>query len=162
VSGSCLLCRGRLGDPKLFRVQVWEDDLWRLSTTLLGEVAGLSYLEPKRHVRFIHELDGVEAATIGMALARSTAAIKAVTGAEVVYVYIFGGSLDHLHVHLAPFHEGGPLDDHMLKGETEERRLDSGVVVVTSNEFPLRPESEMREVAERLAARLATGAAPRR
>jgi diadenosine tetraphosphate (Ap4A) HIT family hydrolase len=153
--GECLLCRGRLGDADLFRVQVWEDDLWRLSSSVVGEVAGFSYLEPKRHVRYVHELDGVEASTFGNVLARCARTIKSVTAAELVYVYIFGGSFDHLHVHLAPFREGGPLNDCIVKGEVAEHRLDSGAVVVTSKDFPLRPESEMRDVAERLAAKLA-------
>lgn len=153
--GECLLCRGRLGDADLSRLQVWEDDLWRLSSSILGEVAGFSYLEPKRHVRYVHELDGVEASTFGSVLARCAGAIKSVTAAELVYVYIFGGSFEHLHVHLAPYLEGGPLNDCIVKGEVTEQRLDSGAVVVTSKDFPVRPESEMLDVAERVAAALA-------
>ncbi len=134
---------------------MWEDDLWRLSTALMGEVAGFSYLEPKRHVRYIQELDGAEAATFGTVLARCAGAVKSTTGAELVYVYIFGGSFDHLHVHLAPYHRGGPLNDGMVKGELAEYTLDNGAVVLTSKDYPLRPESEMREATERLAAALA-------
>ncbi|HEY3240364.1 MAG TPA: hypothetical protein VGL92_12410 [Acidimicrobiia bacterium] len=153
----CVLCRGHLGDAELFRIQVWEDDLWRLSTTLMGEVAGFSYLEPKRHVRYIQELDGAEAATFGTVLARCASAVKSTTGAELVYVYIFGGSFDHLHVHLAPYHPGGPLNDCMVKGELDEYTLESGAVVLTSKDYPLRPENEMREVAGRLGLSLSGG-----
>ena len=150
----CLLCRGRSADPELFRIQVWEDGLWRLSASLIGEVAGFSYLEPKRHIRYIHELDGPEATTFGTVLARCASAVKAVTGAELVYIYVFGGSFDHLHLHLAPYRRGGPLNDCMIKGEIDETLLNSGAVVHTSKEHPLRPESEMQEVAGRLAATL--------
>ncbi len=45
--------------------RVWEDDLWRLSLSGRGYVRGFGYLEPKRHVPHISDLDGDEAATFG-------------------------------------------------------------------------------------------------
>ncbi len=95
---ACVLCRGATGDAELQRIQVWEDDLWRLSTTVIGEVAGLSYLEPKRHIPHMEDLDGPEAQTFGSALARTSQALKDATGAEQVYLYVFGGGIAHLHV----------------------------------------------------------------
>ncbi|SFT43376.1 hypothetical protein SAMN04487904_10260 [Actinopolyspora lacussalsi subsp. righensis] len=130
------------------RVQVWEDPHWRMTTALLGEVPGFSFLEPKRHIRYLHELDGAEATTFGAVLAECMCAVKQATDAELVYVYVFGGSFDHLHVHLAPHHEGGALNDSMIKGEVVETELDSGAIVQTSEDFPLRPEVEMRKVAD--------------
>lgn len=149
---NCLLCRGVDGDPDLMRVQVWEDQQWRLTTALLGEVPGFSYLEPKRHIRYIHDLDGEEATTFGSVVAQCSQAIMEVTAADLIYLYVFGGSFDHLHVHLAPHHDGGPLNDSMIKGELVEQRLASGAVVQTSKDFPLRPEAEMRRVADEIRA----------
>ncbi|WP_200797526.1 HIT family protein [Streptoalloteichus hindustanus] len=134
------------------RVQVWEDSLWRLTTAVVGEVPGFSYLEPKRHIRYVHELDGAEAVTFGAVLAECSRAVREAAEAELVYVYVFGGSFDHLHVHLAPHHRGGPLNDHMIRGEVVETRLDSGAIMQSSKDFPPRPEEEMREVAERVRA----------
>ncbi len=30
----CPACRGAEGDPELHRLEVWSDDLWRLTTSL--------------------------------------------------------------------------------------------------------------------------------
>jgi diadenosine tetraphosphate (Ap4A) HIT family hydrolase len=117
----CRLCLGPSNDPELGRVQVWEDELWRLTTSVgPGDPsAGFSYLEPKRHVPHITDLEGDEAASFGGVLARCTRALKAATGADVVYVYIFGGGVAHLHVHLAPHREGDAYSDTIIKGEVE-------------------------------------------
>jgi diadenosine tetraphosphate (Ap4A) HIT family hydrolase len=80
-----VICRGPEGDEELLRVQVWEDELWRLTTSVSGDpVPGFSYLEPKRHIPSITELDGDEALTFGAVMARVTGALKEGTGAEVV------------------------------------------------------------------------------
>jgi diadenosine tetraphosphate (Ap4A) HIT family hydrolase len=117
----CALCQGPGSDAELNRVEVWSDELWRLSTSVgPGDpTLGFSYLEPKRHVPHIEDLDGAEAATFGAVIARCCRALKDATGAELVYVYVFGGGIPHLHVHLAPHTEGDALNDALLKGELE-------------------------------------------
>ena len=77
---SCVICEGTRGDPDRGRVQVWEDDHRRLTVAKEAEVAGFSYLEPKRPVAHITDLDGPEAATLGSVLARVTRALR--EGAE--------------------------------------------------------------------------------
>jgi diadenosine tetraphosphate (Ap4A) HIT family hydrolase len=156
---SCVLCRGSAGDPELGRVQAWEDDLWRLTTSVHPSetVRGFSFLEPKRHIPDVTRLDGAEALTFGTVLARATSALKEATRAELVYVYVFGGHVDHLHLHLAPHVEGDPLNDAMIRGEFVEEQLPSGAVAVISKDFPAVPEEELRSTAETIAARLAMG-----
>jgi diadenosine tetraphosphate (Ap4A) HIT family hydrolase len=61
-----------------------------------------SYLEPRRHISDGTALDGPEAANFGPVLARCARVRKEVTGAEPVYLYVFGGSVRHLQVHPAP------------------------------------------------------------
>ena len=61
----CPACRGAEGDPELHRMEVWSDDLWRLTTSLSAEVVGFSYLEPRRHIVAITAIDGDEARTLG-------------------------------------------------------------------------------------------------
>jgi len=153
---SCVICRGVDGDSEMAREQVWEDDLWRLTTAVVGEIAGFSYLEPKRHVRYVHELDGPEAGTLGHVLALTSAAIKDAADAELVYVYIFGDSVAHLHLHLAPHREGGPLNGSMVKGDLTEEILPSGAVMVTSAQFPPLPEADLRAAVDRLRSVLRT------
>ena len=156
-STNCTICRGDHGDAEFERLQVWEDRHWRLTVSLASEVAGFAYLEPKRHIPYITDLDGDEARTFGDALARCTRVLREETGAEVVYVYIFGGGIPHLHVHLAPHRTGDALNSQMVRGELSEEHLPSGVTRFTSKEFPPLPEDELRAVGLRVQRRLAAG-----
>ena len=158
----CTLCRGTAGDSDLNRVETWSDDLWRLTTSVgPGDVTlGFSYLEPRRHVSDITALDGAEAETFGAVLARCTAALKEATGCELVYVYVFGGSIPHLHVHLAPHVAGDALNDDLLKGEFETQELPSGAIAYLSKDYPALPEADCVAVADRVRALLSPAAAP--
>lgn len=151
----CALCAGPAGDPELFREQVWEDERWRLTMSREGYTTGFAYLEPKRHVPHIEELDGEEATTFGPTLSRVTRALKEAADAERVYVYIFGGGIPHLHVHLAPHREGDALNSNMIRGELIDEPLPSGAHRITSTEFDELPEAEIRRVIERTRERLA-------
>jgi diadenosine tetraphosphate (Ap4A) HIT family hydrolase len=153
-ASDCPICRGPAADAEMLRTQVWEDPLWRLTVSLSSEVPGFAFLEPKRHIPYITDLDGAEAATLGAVLAQATAALRAETGAELVYVYIFGGGIPHLHIHLAPHRAGDALNSQMIRGEISEEHLPSGLTLFTSKEFPPLPEAELRAVADRICTRL--------
>ncbi|HIC80669.1 MAG TPA: HIT family protein [Kiloniellaceae bacterium] len=144
------MCRGAEADGELDRIEVWQDAHWRLTFSLSSEVLGFSYLEPKRHISHIHSLDGDEAKTFGPALARCTAALKEATGADVVYVYIFGDGVPHLHLHLAPHRPGDALSDQMIRGEIVEEKLPNGMTRFYSEEFPGLPREDLQETAERV------------
>lgn len=139
-------------DAELGRVEVWRDGLWRLTTSIgPGDpTPGFSYLEPLRHIRYVHELDGAEAVTFGPVLARCTAALRQATEAELVYMYVFGGGIPHLHVHLAPHVTGDALNDSMLRGEFVARVLASGATAFFSKDFPELAEPELARVAGRI------------
>lgn len=158
----CAICRGREADPEMGRVQVWENEHWRLSTSIgPGDpTPGFSYLEPKRHIPHITDLDGEEAASFGAVISRCTRALRRATQAELVYVYIFGGGIPHLHVHLAPHRAGDALNEAVIKGAVEERALESGATAFVSKDYPPVPEHELREVAERVRLLLAGPADP--
>ena len=149
-NASCVICRGPAGDAELGRVQVWEDSRWRLTTATDGELAGFSYLEPKRHVPHITDLDGEEARSLGTVLAKVTRALKEATDAELVYIYVFGGGIPHLHLHLGPHRNGDALNDRMVRGEVTETRLPSGATSIVSKEFPPLPASVHLRVIERV------------
>ena len=144
----CIMCRGAEADGELDRVEVWQDAHWRLTFSLSSEVLGFSYLEPKCHISHIHTLDGEEAKTFGPALARCTAALKEATGADVVYVYIFGDGVPHLHLHLAPHRAGDALSDQMIRGEIVEKKLPNGMTRFYSEEFPALPREDLQEMAK--------------
>lgn len=154
AQADCILCRGTDGDAQLERIQVWEDPHWRLTMSLGAEVLGFSYLEPKRHIPHITDLDGEEARSLGTVLARAARVLRDETGAELVYVYVFGGGVPHLHIHLAPHRSGDALNSQIVRGETIEEKLESGATRTISKDFPPLPEEEQRRVARQVQQRL--------
>jgi diadenosine tetraphosphate (Ap4A) HIT family hydrolase len=154
TTSDCPMCRGAAADEELERIEVWQDAHWRLTVSTSSEVAGFAYLEPKRHMRYITDLDGPEAATFGPAMARCTRALKETTGAELVYVYIFGGGVPHLHVHLAPHRAGDALSDQMIRGEIVEEKLPNGMTRFFSDEFPALPRGQLMQVADEVRRRM--------
>ncbi|HEX5008121.1 MAG TPA: hypothetical protein VFV70_13470 [Hyphomonadaceae bacterium] len=150
TKSDCALCAGATRDAELERVEVWRDAHWRLTVSLSSEVAGFAYLEPLRHIPHITDLDGAEAAGFGPAIARCTRVLREVTWAEVVYAYIFGDGIPHLHVHLAPHRTGDALNDQMVRGELVEEKLPSGMTRFTSAAFPPLPRTRLEQVAKRV------------
>jgi diadenosine tetraphosphate (Ap4A) HIT family hydrolase len=146
----CLLCDGERAAGELNRDVVWEDDLWRLSMPRRGYTTGFGYLEPKRHVPYITDLDGAEAATFGTVLARVATALKSAAGAELVYVYVFGGGIPHLHLHLGPHRDGDPLSSDIIRGELEYQPQPSGAQRIVSRDFEEIPTADIVEVIERV------------
>lgn len=151
---ACLLCDGDATDARFGRIRVWEDDLWRLSLSGRGYVRGFGYLEPKRHVPHITDLDGEEAATFGPVLARVTSALKEAAEAELVYVYVFGGGIPHLHLHLGPHREGDALAADIIRGRVDAERDASGATRLVSRDFPEVSADELRRTAARARALL--------
>jgi diadenosine tetraphosphate (Ap4A) HIT family hydrolase len=145
----CAICAGPAGDTELLREEAWRDGLWRLSMSIEGYTPGFAYLEPIRHVPHIEDLDGEEAATFGPTLARVCTALKAATDAERIWIYVFGGGIPHLHLHLAPHREGDALNSAMIRGELEDIPLPSGAHQLISREFPEVPVDELRAVMAR-------------
>ena len=156
VKEGCILCRGKQADPELRRVQVWENNLWRLTISLEAEVLGFAYLEPKRHIPAITDLSGEEASTFGDVLATISRVLIEVTQAEQIYLYVFGGGLDHLHIHLAPHRTGDALNNRMIRGELQEEVLPEGGTRIISQEYPPLPEREHFKVADLVEQRLST------
>jgi diadenosine tetraphosphate (Ap4A) HIT family hydrolase len=145
----CALCRGPEADPELDRVEVWRDAHWRLSMSRRSPTLGFAFLEPIRHIPYLADLDGPEAATFGPAIARASTALREASGARLVYAYVFGGGIPHLHVHLAPNAPEGVLNTNLVSGEIQERRLPSGATEVTSRDHPDLADETVTAVIDR-------------
>ena len=145
----CAICRGPQGDDELDRVEVWRDDLWRLSMSRHSPTLGFAYLEPLRHIPYLADLDGREAETFGPVIARASAVLREASGARLVYAYVFGGGIPHLHVHLAPNIPEGVLAATLIGGEIEERKLPSGATEVISRDHPDLPDEEVAAIIRR-------------
>ena len=102
---------------KFQRRELWRNGRWRLTFSTYRQVFGFCYIEPIRHIRYITELDGVEANQFGTVLSQVSLAIKTVAGSEIIYVYIFGDHIPHLHVHLALHKPGDPFIDDVVRGD---------------------------------------------
>ena len=114
---NCDICNGT-ADTEFKRVEVWTNKNWRLTASTYSSVKGLCYLEPRRHITYITELDGEESVEFGTILSKTTKAIKEIFNAKLVYVYIFGGHIPHLHVHLAPHTEDDIFFGNIVKDES--------------------------------------------
>jgi diadenosine tetraphosphate (Ap4A) HIT family hydrolase len=114
-----------------------------------GSTLGFAYLEPIRHIPYLADLDGPEAATFGPAIARACAALRQASGARLVYAYVFGGGIPHLHVHLAPNAPEGVLNTALITGEVEEHKLPSGAGEIISKDHPDLPEEAVAAVIDR-------------
>jgi diadenosine tetraphosphate (Ap4A) HIT family hydrolase len=145
----CILCRGADGDEELDVVEVWSDDLWRFTMARHGPTLGFGYLEPIRHIPYLADLDGEEAATFGPLVAKASAVLREATGAPLVYAFVYGGGVPHLHVHLAPNIPDGVLSTMLISGPVETRRLPSGATEIISKDHPDLPEGELDTVIER-------------
>jgi diadenosine tetraphosphate (Ap4A) HIT family hydrolase len=156
VAADCIICHGRGDDEELERLEVWEDDLWRLTVSLSSETPGFSYLEPKRHIPFVTDLDGDEALTFGPVLQRVSHALRHATGSAVVYIYVFGDGVPHFHVHLAPHTAGDALNDRFVKGPVSEEKMPNGFTRIVSRDYPPLPEADLRAVAEAVRVRLSS------
>jgi diadenosine tetraphosphate (Ap4A) HIT family hydrolase len=156
----CVLCRGAGADVELDRVEVWRDGHWRLTVSLSAEVEGFAYLEPHRHISHIHALDGEELATLGPALARCTGALRDATGADVVYLYVFGDGVPHLHFHLAPHRSGDALNDRIIRGDIVEEKLANGLTRFYSETYPALPRDRLAQIAGNIRDRLKSSAPP--
>lgn len=114
MSTNCSICDGS-ADETFSRKELWRNDRWRLTYSTFRDIFGFCYLEPIRHIRYITELDGLEADEFGTVMSHITSALRAATGAKLVYVYIFGDHIPHLHVHLAPHVTGDPFTEEVVK-----------------------------------------------
>ena len=72
----------------------------------------------------------------------------------MVYVYIFGDGVPHLHVHLAPHRTGDALNDQMIRGELVQEKLPNGMTLFTSKEFPALPREQLVEIADQVRIRM--------
>jgi diadenosine tetraphosphate (Ap4A) HIT family hydrolase len=151
----CTICRGQAGDEELDRVEVWRDEHWRLSMSRSGSTLGFAYLEPIRHIPYLADLDGEEATTFGPAIARASRVLREATSGALVYAYVFGGGIAHIHVHLAPNAPDGVLNTELISGRVQHRKLPSGATEMTSLDHPELPEEEVAAVIERVRAGMA-------
>jgi diadenosine tetraphosphate (Ap4A) HIT family hydrolase len=83
-------------------------DTWVADHCIPPLVLGYLILKPRRHVTAVADLDPAEAADFGVVAQRLMAAMREVLSPERIYLFAFGESQAHLHVHLMPRYPGMP------------------------------------------------------
>lgn len=149
-AADCILCRGADGDEELDVVEVWREAGWRLTLARHGPTLGFAYLEPIRHIPYLADLDGEEAASFGAVIAHACATLREASGARLVYAFVFGGGVPHLHIHLAPNIPEGVLSTTLISGPIEERPMRSGATEIISADHPDLPPEEVAAVIDRV------------
>jgi histidine triad (HIT) family protein len=71
---------------------------------------GYLFVETRRHVAELAQLEPEEAAAVGRAAAGVAHALRERAGAEHVYAAVIGHHLDHFHLHLIARHPGTPRE----------------------------------------------------
>ncbi len=109
----CFICaKHQRADTE--KAAVYQDDLMYVGHVhaLDGPTAYRGYLmvEPKRHVPMLGDLTTPEAARLGVVLNCTAAALRANEDVEHVYSFVFGDSVPHLHVHVAPRYPDTPRE----------------------------------------------------
>jgi diadenosine tetraphosphate (Ap4A) HIT family hydrolase len=107
---SCLACEVASGRVRPSGGTIYEDDFWQLAHSVSPvQLDGWLVLVSKRHVTDVGALTADEAAALGPIVARASAALQSVLGAERVYVCSLGREPHlHVHFHFVPRRPGMP------------------------------------------------------
>ncbi|MEY2477686.1 MAG: hypothetical protein QOG87_3001 [Actinomycetota bacterium] len=81
---------------------VLRTDLWSACVAEGYAAPGWLFLQTRRHVEGPMAMNSEEAGELGLDVAHLSGAIKAVTGAEKIYVLAYGERFPHFHMVLLP------------------------------------------------------------
>jgi histidine triad (HIT) family protein len=111
----CLVCRKHRGEVTVFGGIIHEDDLISIShAQLFGEekdhYLGHVFVESKRHVPELADLNAQEAQAIGLWISRVARALLQTENMEHVYSFYIGDGVPHVHVHVIGRRPGAPRE----------------------------------------------------
>jgi ATP adenylyltransferase len=118
---ACLICAKHRGEgPLSGGVKVWEDEHCRVfhrPTDRTGTaVLGYLFVESRRHVPYLADLDDDEAAAIGRTVKRVAVGLRTELNADFVFSAVAGMSHAHFHQHVFARHPGTPADYDWMNG----------------------------------------------
>jgi diadenosine tetraphosphate (Ap4A) HIT family hydrolase len=108
----CPICDKHRGEGFLVGEVLYEDESVFISHAPPGVVSGyLGYLfvDAKRHVRGLAELEEEEACALALVVSRLARALEQEAGAEHVYAFVFN-HIPHHHVHVVARYPGTPRE----------------------------------------------------
>ncbi len=110
-AGDCAICARETADHEPEGGWVLRTEHWSACVAPGFDVPGWLFLELRRHAEGPMAMSPAEAAELGGHLVDVSAAIRAATGAEKVYVIAFGELYPHFHVLLLPRMPFAPPDE---------------------------------------------------
>ncbi len=112
-------------------------------------IAGWTIIDLIRHAETLDQLTEEESRELGSLLVRTSAAIRAATGCERVYLLAFAEAARHVHVHLVPRHGHDPRTDAWAVADHYRAVAEGRAAPAT--------ESDSIAIAQEVAARVAGG-----
>ncbi len=109
----CVVCRKHRGETVLWGGVIYQDDLLFIShAQCWGDATevylGYLFIEPRRHVTGLPDLNEAEAQAIGLFTSRLARALTQTEGVEHVYAFVIGDGAPHVHVHVVGRYPGAP------------------------------------------------------
>lgn len=106
---NCPICAKHRGQGDLVGPVIFADELIMI-THRAGGSLGYAFIETRRHVAYVDELNNEEAAAIGVARSRLALALVAELPVEHVHAMVAGTGVAHFHEHVFVRHLGTPAD----------------------------------------------------
>ena len=111
----CLVCRKHRGEIAVPGGAIYQDNLIFIShAQLFGDeldhYLGHIFIEPRRHVPELADLNETEAQAIGLYTSRVARALMRSEGVEHVYAFVIGDGVPHVHVHVIGRYPGAPRE----------------------------------------------------
>jgi diadenosine tetraphosphate (Ap4A) HIT family hydrolase len=115
MTKNCFVCRKHRGEVSVPGGAIFENDLIFIShAQLWGDETehylGHVFVEPKRHVAELGDLNEEEAREIGLYSSKMARGLMKMTGIEHVYSFVIGDGVPHVHVHIIGRYPGAPRE----------------------------------------------------
>jgi diadenosine tetraphosphate (Ap4A) HIT family hydrolase len=98
----CQICTRERSDTEPTGGWVLRTPLWTACVAEGYEAPGWLFLQTRRHTEGPMGMNAEEAGELGLHMAELSGAIRAVTGAEKIYVLAYGERFPHFHMVLLP------------------------------------------------------------
>ena len=123
---NCIFCKIAAGE--IPSATIYEDEVCRVILDIAPAAKGHAILLPKKHFANIFEIDKETAGSILYTASRVAAAMKEALGCDGINLLqnngpAAGQTVFHLHVHVIPRYEGGPVMVSWDPGKAESEEL---------------------------------------
>lgn len=108
----CYICKKQNGSIESCG-EIYRDDLlavYHLEPGTEEVYLGYLFIELRRHIEGLGDMNEEEAAALGRMLQRISKLFKEYYAAEHVYAHVIGDQVPHLHIHVIPRYQGAPRE----------------------------------------------------